>query len=59
MTKPNDETFKNRHVNRKKTVECKYEFPNTGKPKTQFCTVEDILYELTPVKKKKNAEKGQ
>ena len=59
MVKPNDDTFKNRHVNRKKTVECEYEFPNTGKTQKQICTVEDILYELTPIKKKKIAEKGR
>lgn len=53
MAKPNDDTFKNRHVNREKSVECEYEFPNTDKPLTQFCTVEDILKELTPIKKKK------
>ena len=56
MAKPNDDTFKNRHVNREKSVECEYEFPNTDKPLTQFCTVEDILKELTPIKKGKIAK---
>ena len=54
MAKPNDDTFKNRHINREKLVECEYEFPNTNKPITQFCTVEEILYELTPINKKED-----
>lgn len=51
MVKPDDDTFKNRHINRNKDVDCLYNFPNTNKPLTQFCTVEDILYELTPIGK--------
>ena len=56
MSKPNDKTYKNRHIIKKKETSSKYVFPNTEKPITQFCTPDEILYELTPIKIAKEDE---
>ena len=56
MAKPDDKTYKNRHINRKKNDESNYEFPNTDNCLKQFCTVEEILYEFKPLRKKEEKE---
>lgn len=57
MPKPNDETFKNRHVPHGIKEESIYVFPNTNKNLEQFCTIEEILKEFVPLKKKRTKKK--
>ena len=49
-------TFKNRHIERQKDPASAYVFPNTGINEKQFCSVDEILEELTPQRLKTKQE---
>ena len=49
-------TYKNRHIERAKDPASAYVYPNSGKNEKQFCTLSDIMAELTPVRVKTKKE---
>lgn len=53
MAKPDDKTFKNRHVPHDADDPSDYVFPSSEKQTKQYCSVDEILDLFKPVKKKR------